>query len=279
MDWPAIISAAICGAAGAGIAELAVHWFKLKRGLGYTLLLGVIFAGLNGFSRQVILPEVREWQAGRLAERMPIYQAARRLEPGMAAELEKLFASVARGGDGSGQARANLRSTISKLAMKHAPKASDESIVALVTVTVENMETLAAVDPKLCFDYLFPRPGEWHDFSRHLSKGAAEREVAVLGDVLMSAAEHPQSAPREKDVLPAFEGVVRRLQRQFGSETLELLGNAQKYPTEARKICSISMAMYKEILALPKAQQGPALRYLFVASGERTSPNKVDTQT
>lgn len=56
----------------------------------------------------------------------------------MAAELEKLFASVARGGAASGQARATLRSTMSKLAAKHAPRASDESVVALITVTVEN---------------------------------------------------------------------------------------------------------------------------------------------
>src|SRR2546425_8107439 len=134
MDWPAIIAAGICGAVGAGVAELIVHRFKLKRGWGYALLLGVIFAGLNGVSRQIILPEVREWQAGRLAERMPVYQAAKRLEPGMAGELEKLFSTVARAGDASGQARANLRSTIAKLAMKHSPKASDESILAIGSV-------------------------------------------------------------------------------------------------------------------------------------------------
>jgi hypothetical protein len=84
----------------------------------------------------------------------------------------------------------------------------------------------------------------------------------------MSAAEHPQTTPRDKDVLPLFEGVVRRLERQFESKTLKLLEDAQSHPTEAPKICSVSIAMYKEILALPRPQQGPLLRYLFVAAGE-----------
>lgn len=268
MDWPAIISAAICGAVAAGVAELIVYQFKLKRGWGYTLLLFVIFSGLNAFSRQVILPEVREWQAARLAERIPLYQAAKRLEPGIAAELEKLFKSVARTGDASGQARAEIRSIGAKLLVKHASEASDESIVAMVRISVENMETLAAADPKLCFHYLFPRPGEWHDFSKHLPKSAVEREISAVGDVLMSAAQHPQSAPREDDVLPAFEGVAASLERQFGSQALELFVHAGEHPKEARKICSISVVLYKEILALPRPQQGPLLRYLFITAGE-----------
>jgi hypothetical protein len=51
------------------------------------------------------------------------------------------------------------------MAMKHGSKASDESLMRIARVLVDQMDVLSKHDPKICHCYLFPRPGVWTDLS------------------------------------------------------------------------------------------------------------------
>lgn len=127
------------------------------------------------------------------------------------------------------------------------------------------MQRLVVVDPKLCYQYLFPRPGEWVDFSTHLDQASIDAELRALEAVLRTAAERPRPVPGEAETRRSLETVIRRVSESQGEAGLRMLGNVAA-ATDHAKLCAVVSALYGEILALPPAEQGTTLRYLLASA-------------
>jgi hypothetical protein len=87
--------------------------------------------------------------------------------------------------------------------------------------------------------------------------------------VLQSASSQPQDVPAEAEVGPAIQAVGERLARRFGRDAVSTLERAGQGTSDPRTVCALSVALFREFLALPSAQRGPALRF-FLASAART---------
>jgi hypothetical protein len=233
----------------------------------FLALTGLLFVGLYGAAWFLVLPDE---PARRVAGAASTRAALEGTSAG-ADDLESVLGLMtkATAAPPSEPEKAKFRATVNEVALRHAPRASDVSVVQLVRVATNNLEELLARDPALCYAYAFPQRERVVDFSKYLSASAIQSETDALRGVLQSASSQPQQVPAEAEVGPAVQAVGDRLARRFGRDAMTMIERAGGGTSDPKAVCTVFVALFREFLALPVDQRGPALRF-FLASAART---------
>jgi hypothetical protein len=255
MNWRIVI-VALAGGLAVAIAELIFR--RKPRTVGYWATVVVTTGILNSVATNLILPQVEVYQAVRDTPSIALLE---KLDPAAGAEVKRLLAEAVRAGRAD-RARAEMRHALATVLIKHTPKAGDAEALALVKVTVDEAEVLRAKSgPAACHAFFFPRPGQFSDYSKIFDKQLLARDLAALEATLRSVIERPQPVPTEAEVAAPLQSVIARLQKR--GVDLEVLNNDPRADPSA--VCDTTLALYREIFALPVAQQGPLIRYLLSA--------------
>ena len=127
------------------------------------------------------------------------------------------------------------------------------------------METVRRVNPELCYDFLFPKPGETYHSVEYLPNDLVIREMTIMAEVIRSAATSHRKPPAEKEIEPQLFRIVMQLSGTFGNDALLLTAPMQSNVDKAR-ICEMSLVFYQKMLELPDREAAPLVRYLFANS-------------
>ena len=73
---------------------------------------------------------------------------------------------------------------------------------------------------------------------------------------------NPQAIPNESQVSAALERVYERVTDRFGSQ-VSVLEDATAPEVDKGQVCRVTMALYDEVLTLPKATASRSLRFMF----------------
>jgi len=262
MNWTRILVTGLASGLAVGLAELLLR--GKTRGAAYWLTVFASITLMNALTQNVILPEIDAWQA---TLNFPVLAALEKLDPVAAEQVRGFIREASKTGDKSGENKAKIRSAIAAATKKHAFKASDEALVMLFEVILDQADRVKS-NPEMCYRLFFPEPSRFVDYSKVFDQTLLNREQKALESVLRTAAENPQrTVPTEADVSDALTTLEKNLTKRRGlkEDDLQLLANPTAPGADRGKVCATFITMFREILSLPK-DRGPLLRFMFAES-------------
>jgi hypothetical protein len=84
--------------------------------------------------------------------------------------------------------------------------------------------------------------------------------MAVTATVVQSGAGSPKPIPDQKEISASLSAVMSRLAARYDKTYMATFADLDK---DHAKTCTMISALYRQILALPKADGAPLLWYLF----------------
>jgi hypothetical protein len=268
-----VLSFALCAGISALIAALASRRFD-NRGRAFAVLSAGGFVLLAALSQGLVVPSVRAWQMRQaawhaLGENRFLATLAGR-HPEIRERFAAMMADAVRRGATPAEISARAlefgRDLAGPYFGRYAPQASDASLLRYVTVMVAALDDLGARDPEGCFGLLFGRGTQGSAAAAAISPAHKEEMADAMADVVRSAidAPLPPTEPVRADALIA--AVTGSMARHHGQEILVHLGslaNPSDPGIDRAGACLATREMYREALALPSADAGALLRYLF----------------
>lgn len=264
MNWYSIGLAAASGGIAALIASL-IFGKKTEKKTAYTIVVVVLFVVINTLSKQFILPELNGYKAVADIEsafnEIPAFASIKRYEPETYQKLVDSLAAVTKQGYSQQQAIDLVRSQISGLVESRMPHASDEAILAYMSVMVTEMDELHKKGNGLCYKLLFPQVGGGIDGRKVFSQETQKKDLMALDEIIKTS-NTKKPIPSESTVMPSLEPIFVSLYSKFG-EDVSMIENPTAANVDKEKVCNITMNLYKEILALPPEQAVSTLRWMF----------------
>jgi hypothetical protein len=97
------------------------------------------------------------------------------------------------------------------------------------------------------------------DVAKYIDPAAQAHTLELMGEVIRSAAEHPQALPEPDAVKDNLADVINATYQQYGSDA-QMLANAEDPRADRTKVCTITISVYERILRLPPKQASDLLR-------------------
>lgn len=198
---------------------------------------------------------------------IPFYAAIKKYDPAEYQKLQEEFAKLYKGDISRGEYNLLARNYSSKVLERYAPKADDESVIAMVRSIVASVKYLQTKGDEQCYAFLIADRK-----AIELSPEIQQTLMGTMTQVVESAASNPQPIPNQKQVSKILEKVFSKLETRYGND-VTILNQLDAPNVDRGKACIITTAMYEEVLRLPKSQSGMALRFMFGAAAESTNVN------
>ncbi|QKJ88095.1 hypothetical protein PMPD1_3168 [Paramixta manurensis] len=249
------------------LAVVLVKKYRFNRLLALLLVVLPVILG-NLYYLRMVLPQQREQallnQArARLASEPP-WRTIKQQEPALYKQLDDELMAEVRDGVPISAAMGHLRGMLVNLLNQRIGRAGDQSIDDYIRLSVEEMATLRAKDPQLCFKFLFPQVSGGVNMSEVLPVALQQRDLRQMDALLRDSAgaEHTVDLPAARQSL---QGIVRTLYAKWGNDLQWLNAPADAMPDRA-KMCDMTIDLYRAILALPTKQSANVLRMMLGAN-------------
>ncbi len=149
----------------------------------------------------------------------------------------------------------------SQAATRRLAHASQESVLGLMRDTLATVKKLEAKSPETCFRYWFPEISGPAEIAQALEPADLERTLALMSEVVRSAAEAPVAAPDPEEVKEPLGNIVNSMYEQYGTDA-QMVAHAEDPRADRAKVCTITTAVYERILALPPETSSKLIRVM-----------------
>lgn len=251
---------------GAALGALAAWLFLRRRHLAAGKSLAVsaacVIAG-GALLHALVSPAVsgawveRRARAALLA--VPAYQVLEKYEPVVFERLVAEYTLVVRDPTRIGTYTRLANSEIGTVATRRIAHASDTALLALMRDMLGKLQVLRERSPEDCYRYLFPQVAGAPDLARWFDRDSQARTLALMADVIRTAAEHPVDVPPRERVAGLLSPLVNEMYAQYGADTA-LLGHAEQPGVNHATVCAIVTAFYEKVMNLPPADAAAVVR-------------------
>jgi hypothetical protein len=228
------------------------------------------FVSLFTLGSAALMPHARAWKQEREVEALlrdtPLFAAALEDEPSLRGPLREALLGAVRGGGSSEAVAAGLR-LLSPRLWRSVPEGSDAAAVRLGRALVARLADLQARDPELCYRFLFP------GVAGPPAGGGSPRDESLLSalEAVALSAHGGAAEPLERTAArKQVEAAFARLRERHGGD-VDVLRRPQARGVDRGRVCAMTIALYSELLDLPAAAAGQALRY-SLGPGEPPPP-------
>lgn len=189
----------------------------------------------------------------------PVYREIKEHAPALFKDLLEEYRRYDRGEEDR-QRYINLANEkISAAATRALPRASQESVLALVRDMLGTAKTLAAASGDACFRFWFPDVAGPADVAGHIDAAAQAHTLELMAAVLRDAAQDPRTPPDPEKVKDDLARIVDGTYQLFGADA-QMLANAADPRADRAKVCAITNSIYERILVLPPPAAADLLR-------------------
>ncbi len=190
------------------------------------------------------------------------YVAVEKAEPEVFSKIADMFTDAAIKGLPEGPVTSKIRGMIATLIEKYLPRASDEALIEMVNVLIEEMRAIRKVDPIACHHFLFPDPDKPISLGLYLNKNLQKRDLKASEMVIISGMKRQNPKLSEEEMTPLYEEVIQRIVDQYGVEIVEKL---EKLESEENKndTCKVVEIMYVKALEMPREKALKMFRGMF----------------
>lgn len=265
MSWISLVVAAVTGGLVALIASLLLPHDKDDSGsgksaVGVAAVIGVVLAHF------LLTPKLETaWTMRSFEKALSENAAFAAIKRYDAPTYDKLMLDVKNGLASHTpeiQITAMVRNQITAIVQKRLPRSTNEAAVAYMQVMVQEMRELKSHDGQMCYQFLYPQPGQTQDISKVLSDSTKKADLTALGQVIKLAALTPQEVPKQDQVMPFLTPVFTSLGSKYGDD-LRDLQNPKRPGVNQTRLCSMMIDLYQQIAQLPGEQGGMALRFML----------------
>ena len=225
-----------------------------------TILVVFVVAGAQ-LGNALVAPEVRAWEAQRVLNRFlkddPFFSAVLADHPELRGPIEIAVLQGLK--DGSREdAEESARAVLAPIIPQYLSRASNDAVLGFTQAMVPTLAALQSDNPNRCYQYL--NPGVGGSTIPTVSEGRSEL-MSWMVRAVESAQQNPQPTEGGDDVMVALEGVQESLIERYGD--LSPLADPSAPDADRTLVCGMTIALYKDILTLPREDVGPLLRYLY----------------
>ena len=200
--------------------------------------------------------------------KIPLYSALKKYEP---TTYDRIISEI-QSGLQKGRSMAELRQKIVPLCavvyLQRLPYASDSALFSFTDLLLKQMKMLYAVDPSLCYDYVYGVEGRTNlDATKYFPKDLQEKEFLVMAEVIRSAAVQRHQPPNQKQIQKQLENVVASLSQKYGDD-IKMLEDSKMAKANKAKASELTYEFYRTIHELPQSDAGVLLRFLFASANK-----------
>lgn len=160
------------------------------------------------------------------------------------------------------EVRQEVMPQVQKIYLAKLPYASDEAVLAISELMLDEMVELRQKSGELCRDLLSEDVRRSAVAAGELSAAIRAREMTVAGAVIRTAASGAYG-PRPGARFDAqIEQIVGELAESWG-EDVALLGEMDNPAADATKVCDVTMALFQALLKRPPAEAAQLLRTMY----------------
>jgi hypothetical protein len=211
-------------------------------------------------------PETAERGLPAAVAALPAVVALRRTAPAAFAKFKQRFGEAAANAPDD-QILALARTALRKSVKRQLANASGETLVEITEAYLGYMQALQFSNPESCVALSDDTKGA--NLTLNIEKefpALFAREMAVLERVAGIDPGTVVAPLTAEQARPSLETVFAALHSQPVQS--DLLGRTQLAPTEFLPYCSLVIAFYEDVLALPAEQRIDLLRYLYAAAAD-----------
>jgi hypothetical protein len=200
-----------------------------------------------------------QYKADSTLLQQPVYRVLKQHERTLYDELLDEYRVYQRGEEGPEKFINLANSQISLAATQRLAHASGDSVLALMRDMVGTAKRLQGKPEDACFRYWFPQVLGPPDVAKFIEPAAQAHTLELMGEVIRSAAEHPEPLPEPEAVKDNLASVINATYQQYGADA-QMLANAEDPRVDRSKVCTITISVYDRILRLPPGQASALLR-------------------
>lgn len=193
---------------------------------------------------------------------IPLYGMIKTYDPKTYDQILKEFQNSIKSGDSRLELITRARPYVTKVVERYLPYAADDALIDFTKAVIEEVNQLSRKSGDLCYALIFPQQSRPVNYESLLSKEVWSAKLNAMTRIIETAATDPQPVPSEKQVSAKLEGVYGELVNRFGDDAA-LLANLESPDIDKTKACTLTAALYEEILKLPKKDSGKVLRYVY----------------
>jgi len=268
MHW--IVVVALSGALSAAVAHLIVRNKRERIVLGVAVSV-VLFISLISSTKGL----VDRWEVNTQMNDIPFYKTLSASDPATYQRVKGILLDGVRSGEPTEKTALRIADGLQEILPRYMPRASDDAVVAFATVMIHDLEELDRTNGDACYSFLYPH--KYADAglaAKYHGGNSEEKELDVLFQVVESAVKHPQPEPSPEASNKLLKPIQANLYQKYGRGLLLFQGVARD-SAERKKVCDISLDMFQQIAALPKADASMVLRSLL-SNGEGEQKEKSD---
>jgi GYF domain 2 len=155
------------------------------------------------------------------------------------------------------------KSFVEPIFSANAPYLDDEAMLRYISLIADQMDAFAQKNPALCVRLLHGRPVG--DVRPYLPESLQAQELRLLEDALLADKTKQRRWYTQAEQMKLMQGIVARLSQQHG-DRVQLINPATPAEGRERDACTIGIALFREIAALPAPNSAALMRSLLGAA-------------
>jgi hypothetical protein len=264
VNWYSVGLAAASGGLAALVARLIFGRTSDKK-RAYVMAVVILFVVFNTLAERFILPRFNAQNAKAEIEAVfnqtPAFATIKEYEPQVYQQLVDTLTNAVGKGYTQQQLIDLLRSQIAALVASRMSHASDDAIITYMQVMLVEMDELQQKGDGRCYKLLFPQVDGGINGQTDFSEETRNRDMLALVEIIKTS-NTQKAIPTQSDVMPFVEPILVELRSKFGDD-VSVLADPTASNTDQDKVCTITMALYSEILELPPEQAVSTLRWML----------------
>lgn len=156
----------------------------------------------------------------------------------------------------------NSRQILSDTLVLRISKSSDEALLNMSDLLIEQMTFLSKRDDDSCFKYLHPLVDGGLDAIGLFPDEMLSRDYESTAGIL-STYDETRQIPSQEQAMTVFVPIVEILNEKHGPENVALLNAAADPNTDRAALCTVTLDLYSQLLARPQDEAILAMRWMF----------------
>jgi hypothetical protein len=154
------------------------------------------------------------------------------------------------------------KSFVEPIFTANAPHLDDEAVGRYTILIADQMQAFSQTNPMLCIRLLRGQP--LGDVRQYLPEALQAREMEILEEALLVDKTKPRRWYTQADQMKLMQTIVTKLAAQHG-DLVQLINPASPADGRERDACTIGIALFREIAALPGPNSAALMRSLLGA--------------
>ncbi len=195
-------------------------------------------------------------------QEIPIFNVIKENDPAAYEKLGTLLRNSIRNREPKSQVIARVQDYSASLVKKYVPRASDDAVDDYAQKLLDLVRDAKSNSPSLCYDLLYPKRISRPEVLDYIEKNLNEGFLDTIALVIKTSVQNPQPPPDPKRSQELLNTLVEPITNKYG-DNLKLFAKTSHNKIEKKKMCTMSIDIYKRILLLKKENASMLFRYLI----------------